>query len=88
VVETIVQANAWDDLPFLILETAETEKVSLIMTAAGENNTDTTILTGSVSGNAIRNAKIPVLLIRFLPGSGATDDRRNFFPAYWYRGNS
>ena len=78
-VETIVQANARGDLPSLILETAETKNVSLIMMAARGTNTDTTILTSSVSANVIRNAKIPVLLLRFPPGSGATDDHPNLF---------
>ena len=78
-VETIVQENTRGDLPSSILETAETENVSLIIMAARGNNPDTTILTSSISGNVIRSAKIPVLLMRFPPESGATDDHPNLF---------
>ncbi|MDO9033615.1 MAG: universal stress protein [Methanoregula sp.] len=78
-VETMVKTIIQGDLPFTILETAETEKVSLIMVAARAKNTDATILTGSVSANVIRSAKVPVLLLRFPPQSGAMDDHRNLF---------
>jgi nucleotide-binding universal stress UspA family protein len=67
------------DLPFTILETAETEKVSLIMMGARAKNSDAAILTGSVSANVIRSAKKPVLLMRFPPESEAMDDHRNLF---------
>jgi len=78
-VETIVQTNTRGDLPLTILETAETEKVSLIMMGARANNTDVSILTDSVSANVIRSAKIPVLLMRFPPESVAMHDHRNLF---------
>lgn len=78
-VETIVQTNTKGDLPLTILETAETENVSLIMMNARGKSTDATILTGSVSANVIRSAKVPVLLLRFPPEYGAMDDHRNLF---------
>jgi nucleotide-binding universal stress UspA family protein len=78
-VETMIQENTRGDLPLSILETAKTENISLIMMAAREKDTDTTILTSSVSANVIRHAKIPVLLLRFPPQSGAPDVHRNLF---------
>ncbi|MDP3396932.1 MAG: universal stress protein [Methanoregula sp.] len=78
-VETMVKTITQGDLPFSILETAEAENISLIMMAARRESTDTTFLTGSVSANVIRSAKVPVLLLRFLPESGAVEDHRNLF---------
>jgi nucleotide-binding universal stress UspA family protein len=78
-VDTIVKTTPQTDIPLTILETAETEKVSLIMMAARGNDTDVNILTRSVSANVILSAKIPVLLMRFPPESGATDGHRNLF---------
>jgi nucleotide-binding universal stress UspA family protein len=78
-VETMVKMITQGDLPFTILETAETEKVSLIMMGARAKNTDNSILTDSVSANVIRSAKVPVLLLRFAPESGAIDNHRNLF---------
>ncbi|MDP3563414.1 MAG: universal stress protein [Methanoregula sp.] len=78
-VETMVKTIMQGDLPFTILETAETEKVSLIMMGARAKNTDNSILTSSVSANVIRSAKVPVLLLRFPPESGAIDNHRNLF---------
>ncbi|MDO9550485.1 MAG: universal stress protein [Methanoregula sp.] len=78
-VETIVQTITQGDIPLTILETAKTEKVSLILMGARAKNTDNTILTRSISANVIRSAKMPVLLMRFPPESGATDGHRNLF---------
>jgi nucleotide-binding universal stress UspA family protein len=78
-VETIVRTITQGTIPLTILEAAGTEKASLIMMGARAENTDGSILTGSVSANVIRSAKIPVLLMRFPPGTGAMDDHRNLF---------
>ena len=78
-VETIVQTIMLGNIPLTILEKAVTEKVSLIMMGARAKNTDVSILTGSVSANVIRSAKVPVLLMRFPPESRATDVHRNLF---------
>lgn len=78
-VETIVQTITQGDIPLTILEKAETEKVSLILMGARAKNTETTVLTRSISANVIRSAKIPVLLMRFPPESCTKDDHRNIF---------
>jgi nucleotide-binding universal stress UspA family protein len=78
-VETMVKTIMQGNLPFTILETTETEQVSFIMMGARAKNTDTSILTDSVSANVIRSAKVPVLLLRFPLESLAMDDHRNLF---------
>ncbi|MFA5267161.1 MAG: universal stress protein [Methanoregula sp.] len=78
-VETIVNTIMQGDIPLTILEKAGTENVSLIVMGARGKNTIREILLGSVSANVIRHANIPVLLIRFPPESGATNERRHLF---------
>jgi nucleotide-binding universal stress UspA family protein len=79
IVETIVDTITQGTVPLTILEKADTENVSLIAMGARGKNTIRTILLGSVSGGVIRNAKTPVLLIRFPPGSRAGDMRPGLF---------
>jgi nucleotide-binding universal stress UspA family protein len=79
VVETIVSTITQGDIPLTILEKADGERASLIMMGARRKNTIASILLGSVSANVIRHAKIPVLLIRFPPGSGTADNRPHLF---------
>jgi nucleotide-binding universal stress UspA family protein len=78
-IETIVNTITQGDIPLTILEKAETENVSLIMMGARGKNPIQNILLGSVSANVIRRAKVPVLLMRFLPESGAVAGHRNLF---------
>jgi nucleotide-binding universal stress UspA family protein len=78
-VETIVNTIMQGDIPLTILVKAETENVSLIVMGARGMNPIKEILLGSVSASVIRNAKIPVLLMRFPPESGSTHERRHFF---------
>lgn len=78
-IETIVNTITQGDIPLTILEKADTENVSLIMMGARGKNPIQSILLGSVSANVIRSAKTPVLLMRFLPESGAMDGHRNLF---------
>jgi len=77
IVETIVNTITQGNIPLTILEKAETENASLIMMGARGKNTIQNILLGSVSANVIRNAKIPVLLMRFPAESCAPEERRH-----------
>jgi len=78
-VKTVVETITRGTIPLAILEKAERERFSLIMMAARGKNKDDTILSDRVSDNVIRSAKIPVLLMRFPPESGAMDGHRNLF---------
>lgn len=78
-VDTIVNTITQGDIPFTILNKAETENVSLIMMGARGKNMIQTILLGSVSANVIRHAKVPVLLMRFPPESGTGTGHRHLF---------
>lgn len=79
IIETIVNTIMQGDIPLTILEKADTENVSLIMIGARGKNTIQNILLGSVSASVIRNAKCPVLLMRFPPDSRAGDTRPGLF---------
>ena len=78
-IETIVNTITQGDIPLTILEKAERENISLIMMGARGKNTIQNILLGSVSANVIRHAKIPVLLMRFPPGSHTEKKHRHLF---------
>jgi len=78
-IETIVNTIMQGDIPLTILEKAETGNVSLIVMGARGKNTIREILLGSVSASVIRNAKCPVLLMRFPPEFGASRERRQIF---------
>jgi nucleotide-binding universal stress UspA family protein len=78
-IETIVNTITQGDIPLTILEKADTQNVSLIVMGARGKNTIRNILLGSVSANVIRNAKTPVLLMRFPPGSRAGDRHPGLF---------
>jgi len=79
IVETIVDTITQGTIPLTILEKADTENVSLIAMGARGKNTIREILLGSVSASVIRNAKCPVLLMRFPPGSRAGGKRPGLF---------
>lgn len=78
-IETIVNTITQGDIPITILEKADTENVSLIVMGARGKNTIRNILLGSVSANVIRNAKTPVLLMRFPAETRAGEKRPNLF---------
>nr|WP_319376547.1 universal stress protein [uncultured Methanoregula sp.] len=78
-VETLVNTITYGDIPLAIIRKAEVANTSLIVMGARGKNTIQNILLGSVSANVIRNAKIPVLLMRFPPDACGADDRRNLF---------
>jgi nucleotide-binding universal stress UspA family protein len=78
-IETLVNTIMQGDIPLTILEKAEVENVSLIMMGARGKNTIQNILLGSVSAKVILRAKVPVLLMRFLPESREGEMRPNLF---------
>ncbi len=78
-IETIVNTISQGDIPLTILERAETGNASLIMMGARGKNTIRNILLGSVSASVIRNAKMPVLLMRFPPNSCDGEKRPGLF---------
>jgi nucleotide-binding universal stress UspA family protein len=78
-IETIVNTITQGTIPLTILEKADLENVSLIAMGARGKNTIQNILLGSVSASVIRNAKTPVLLMRFPPAPRAGDTRPDLF---------
>jgi nucleotide-binding universal stress UspA family protein len=79
IIETVVDTITQGTIPLTILEKADLENVSLIAMGARGKNTIQNILLGSVSASVIRNAKTPVLLMRFPPSSRAGDTRPDLF---------
>lgn len=79
IVEAIVDPITQGTVTLAILAKAEACSASLIMMGARGRNTIREILLGSVSAGVIRGAQTPVLLMRFLPGTAATDRRPNLF---------
>ncbi|OPX64890.1 MULTISPECIES: universal stress protein [unclassified Methanoregula] len=79
VVEVIVDPVTQGTVPLAILNKAEACHVSLIMMGARGRNTIREILLGSVSAGVVRSARIPVLLMRFPPGTAATGTRLGLF---------
>lgn len=78
-IETLVNTIMQGNIPLTILEKAERENADLIVMGARGKNTIENILLGSVSGNVIRHAKTPVLIMRFPPESCSMGSRPNLF---------
>lgn len=78
-IETLVNTITQGNIPLTILEKAKREKADLIVMGARGKNTIENILLGSVSANVIRQAKTPVILMRFPPESCSVGSRPNLF---------
>jgi nucleotide-binding universal stress UspA family protein len=79
VINTAVSTITQGSIAQAILDKAGAEGVSLIMMGARGKNRIRELLLGSVSAAVLRNARIPVLLMRFLPECCATGERRGLF---------
>ncbi len=64
-----------------ILKVAEEENVEIIITGCNRKNSIDRLITGCVSKDIERNAKVPVLVAKDMEGEGIHDWKEAFIPA-------